>query len=58
MVRENAVAIPQRELGCYTVAPRADAGVLKNNASIDVDIERRRRNAERIRRIGATRTRI
>ena len=48
-VRKNAVMIPQRELGSYTVAPRSNAGVLKNNMSVDMDIERRRRNAERLR---------
>jgi transcription factor SPN1 len=52
-VRKNAVTIPQRELGSYTIAPRPDGGIGRNNVSIDVDIERRRRNAERIRKIGA-----
>ena len=49
-VRKNAVMIPQRELGSYTVAPRSDlfAGG-KNTVSVDLDIERRRRNAERMR---------
>lgn len=56
-VRKNAVSIPQRELGSYTVAPRSDGGAMRNNVSIDVDIERRRRNAERIRKIGATKAR-
>jgi transcription factor SPN1 len=48
-VRKNAVMIPQRELGSYTVAPRSNSGVLKNNMSVDMDVERRRRNAERLR---------
>jgi transcription factor SPN1 len=48
-VRKNAVMIPQRELGSYTVAPRSNAGVLKNNVSVDMDIERRKRNAERLK---------
>lgn len=48
-MRKNAVMIPQRELGSYTVAPRSNTGVLKNNISVDMDIERRRRNAERLR---------
>jgi len=43
--------IPQRELGSYTVAPRSNTGVLKNNISVDMDIERRRRNAERLRNL-------
>jgi transcription factor SPN1 len=48
-VRKNAVAIPQRELGNYTVAPRTNAGMSRSNQSVDVDIERRRKNAERMR---------
>ncbi|KAI0264402.1 hypothetical protein BC834DRAFT_882906 [Gloeopeniophorella convolvens] len=47
--RKNAVMIPQRELGTYTVAPRSNAGVLKSNVSVDMDIERRKRNADRLR---------
>jgi transcription factor SPN1 len=48
-VRKNAVSIPQRELGSYTVAPKLNAGVMRGNVSVDVDIERRRKNAERLR---------
>ncbi|TCD64903.1 Transcription factor iws1 [Steccherinum ochraceum] len=48
-VRKNAVMIPQRELGSYTVAPKSSAGLSKNNASVDVDTERRKKNAERLR---------
>ncbi|KAJ6609204.1 transcription factor iws1 [Mycena sp. CBHHK59/15] len=48
-VRKNAVAIPRSELRNYTVAPNMNAGVMRTNASVDVDIERRRKNAERIR---------
>jgi len=48
-VRKNAVMIPQRELGSYTVAPRSNAGVLRNNVSVDMDVERRRRNQERLK---------
>ncbi|TFY69515.1 hypothetical protein EVG20_g3130 [Dentipellis fragilis] len=48
-VRTNAVMIPQRELGTYTVAPRSNAGVMRNTTSVDADIERRRRNADRMR---------
>jgi transcription factor SPN1 len=48
-VRKNAVTIPQRELGNYTVAPKANGVVRANNASVDVDIDRRRKNAERLR---------
>ena len=50
-VRKNAVMIPTRELGTYTVAPRTNVGILRGNASVDNDIERRRRNAERLRSI-------
>ncbi|EPQ54369.1 hypothetical protein GLOTRDRAFT_44118, partial [Gloeophyllum trabeum ATCC 11539] len=48
-VRKNAVMIPQRSLGSYTVAPKADAGFRKNNAAVDAEIERRRRYADRMR---------
>ncbi|KAI0342791.1 hypothetical protein BDW22DRAFT_1357313 [Trametopsis cervina] len=48
-VRKNAVAIPTRELGSYTVAPSAATGIMRNNKSVDVDIERRKKNAERMR---------
>ncbi|KAJ7678932.1 transcription factor iws1 [Mycena polygramma] len=48
-VRKNAVAIPRSELRNYTVAPNMNAGVMRSNTSVDVDIERRKKNAERIR---------
>ena len=48
-VRKNAVMIPQREGGSYTVAPRTNAGIMKANTSVDVDIERRKKNADRLR---------
>jgi len=48
-VRKNAVMIPQRELGTYTVAPKMNAGIGRGSVSVDLDIERRRRNAERLR---------
>ncbi|TDL25809.1 hypothetical protein BD410DRAFT_784834 [Rickenella mellea] len=48
-VRKNAVMIPVREMGNYTVAPRENAGISRHNASVDNDIERRRKNAERLR---------
>lgn len=48
-VRKNAVSIPQREMGSYSVAPRTNAGFNKANASVDVDIERRKKNADRLR---------
>lgn len=48
-VRKNAVTIPQREMGSYTVAPRTNAGIMKANTSVDVDIERRKKNADRLR---------
>jgi len=47
--RTNAVMIPQRELGTYTVAPKMNAGIGRGNLSVDVDTERRRKNAERLR---------
>lgn len=48
-IRKNAVMIPQRELGTYTVAPRSNAGIMKATSSVDVDVERRRKNADRMR---------
>ena len=67
-VRKNAVMIPQRELGNYTVAPRASAGLMMGgggpgggaggggrgmgSASVENDIERRRRTAERLSPLG------
>lgn len=50
-VRKNAVAIPTRELGSYTVAPSINAGVMRDNKSVDIDIERRKKNAERLRQL-------
>ncbi|KAG5635806.1 hypothetical protein H0H81_010054, partial [Sphagnurus paluster] len=52
-VKRNAVSIPQRELGNYTVAPRANAGLAlglgRGSQSVDDDVERRKKNAERLR---------
>ena len=48
-VRKNAVSIPQRDLGSYTVAPKTTSGIMRGNVSVDVDIQRRRNNAERLR---------
>ncbi|KAG6900615.1 hypothetical protein C0993_007838 [Termitomyces sp. T159_Od127] len=50
-VRKNAVTIPQRELGNYTVAPRHNAGLGagRGSVSIDEDVERRRRQMDRLR---------
>ncbi|KAG6862531.1 hypothetical protein C0995_000079 [Termitomyces sp. Mi166 len=50
-VRKNAVAIPQRELGNYTVAPRFNAGLGlgRGSTSVDEDVERRRRQMDRLR---------
>ncbi|KAF8959513.1 hypothetical protein BDZ97DRAFT_1735668 [Flammula alnicola] len=48
-VKRNAVMIPQRELGTYTVAPKMNAGIGRGSVSVDVDVERRRKNAERLR---------
>ena len=47
-VRKNAVMIPQRELGNYTVAPRTN-GLSRTNISVEQDIDRRRKNAERLK---------
>ncbi|EIN09708.1 hypothetical protein PUNSTDRAFT_125809 [Punctularia strigosozonata HHB-11173 SS5] len=51
-VRKNAVSIPQRELGTYTVAPQSSvmsAGKANVEASVRMDNERRMKNAERLR---------
>lgn len=48
-VKRNAVMIPQRELGTYTVAPKMNSGIGRGSVSVDVDVERRRKNAERLR---------
>lgn len=48
-VRKNAVTIPQQELGNYTVAPKANSGILRNSISVDVDIERRKKTSEWMR---------
>lgn len=45
--RPNAVAIPRAELGNYSIAPRS--GLTRVNASVDMDIARRKKNAERLR---------
>ncbi|KAI0649074.1 hypothetical protein C8Q79DRAFT_490922 [Trametes meyenii] len=47
--RKNAVMIPQSQLGSYTVAPRSNAGLSKNNMAVDVDIQRRKQNQERLK---------
>ena len=48
-VRKNAVQIPQSQLGSYTVAPRSNAGLARSNVPVDVDIQRRKQNAERLK---------
>ncbi|KAG6334411.1 hypothetical protein ID866_4680 [Astraeus odoratus] len=48
-IRKNAVMIPQRELGSYTVAPKATAGIMKNNPAVEHDVVRRKLNNERLR---------
>lgn len=50
-VRRNAVMIPQRELGTYTVAPKSSTGLARGQAGVDAEIERRRKAAERHRAI-------
>ncbi|PPR03082.1 hypothetical protein CVT24_012395 [Panaeolus cyanescens] len=50
-VRRNAVMIPQRELGTYTVAPKSSLGLARGQAGVDAEIDRRRKAAERHRAI-------
>ncbi|KAF9052473.1 transcription factor iws1 [Hymenopellis radicata] len=45
-VRKNAVMVPQRDLGNFTVAPRSN---LRPNSTIDGDSERRRNNNARLK---------
>ncbi|KAF4596274.1 Transcription factor iws1 [Pleurotus pulmonarius] len=48
-VRKNAVSIPRSDLGSYTVAPKS-GGLMRGNAvSVEGDVERRRKAAERLR---------
>jgi transcription factor SPN1 len=47
--RTNAVMIPVAERGVYAVAPQSGSQMGRGNSSVDVDIERRRKNAERLR---------
>lgn len=47
-VRKNAVMIPQRELGSYTIAPKATGG-MRNNPAVEHDVLRRKLNNERLR---------
>ncbi|KAF9223761.1 transcription factor iws1 [Gyrodon lividus] len=48
-IRKNAVMIPQRDFGTYTVAPKSNAGVVRNNSTVENDVARRKLNAERLR---------
>lgn len=48
-VRKNAVQIPSSQLGTYNIAPRSNVGISRTTMSVDVDVERRRKNAERLR---------
>jgi transcription factor SPN1 len=45
--RPNAVSIPTSSFGTYTVVPRS--GLTNSHTSVDMDTERRRKNAERLR---------
>ncbi|KAF8920380.1 hypothetical protein CPB85DRAFT_1429180 [Mucidula mucida] len=47
-VRKNAVMVPQRDLGNFTVAPRSN---LRPNLTIDGDSERRRNNNARLKNL-------
>lgn len=48
-MRKNMASIPQTSLATYTVAPKSNAASMRVNDSVDMDIERRKRNAERLR---------
>ncbi|QRV90148.1 TFIIS helical bundle-like domain protein [Ceratobasidium sp. AG-Ba] len=47
--RKNAVRIPESAIGRYTVAPKAGGGPIV--ASVAADVERRKMNQERLRRM-------
>lgn len=48
-VRKNAVSIPRSDLGSYTIAPKS-GGLMRGNAlSVEGDVERRKKAAERLR---------
>lgn len=47
--RKNAVRIPESAIGRYTVAPKAGGAVVQ--ASVAADVERRKMNQERLRRM-------
>ncbi|EJD49608.1 hypothetical protein AURDEDRAFT_100530 [Auricularia subglabra TFB-10046 SS5] len=49
-IRKNAVSIPQQVVGTYTVAPRSNIAPRPQD-SVDLDIERRKRNAARMRNL-------
>jgi transcription factor SPN1 len=48
-VRKNAVRIPERNLGDYTVIPKSTVGMGGQGSTVEV--ERRRMNAERLRKM-------
>ena len=49
-VRASAVAIPsQGGFREYKMAPRMEQGLARNVASVNTDVDRRRRTAERMR---------
>jgi transcription factor SPN1 len=47
--RKNAVAIPNSQLGNYTVAPSQAVAPMRGTTSVDMDVQRRKANAERLR---------
>ncbi|KAG9100057.1 Transcription factor iws1 [Ceratobasidium sp. UAMH 11750] len=47
--RKNAVRIPESAIGRYTVAPKVGGGSVQ--ASVQADVERRKMNQERLRRM-------
>ncbi|EKM78615.1 hypothetical protein AGABI1DRAFT_114233 [Agaricus bisporus var. burnettii JB137-S8] len=48
-VRKHTVQVPHAVIGDYTIAPRATTGFSRPNVSVDMDIERRRKNNEMLR---------
>lgn len=48
-IRKHTVQVPHAVIGDYTIAPRATTGFSRPNVSVDMDIERRRKNNEMLR---------
>ena len=50
-VRRNAVTIPERSMGTYTIAPKSAPVDNEADRAVRADVERRRRNKDMLRRM-------